>query len=380
MLQSRPVVIVHLGPLGDFLLTWPLAQALIRLCPRSRVVYITQAQKGALARQLLGVAVSDVEAGWPHFTGVAAVLPQRSMRLLAETSAIFSFHASREDPELHTIRRVCPSALFVPLRPPSRDDARAHYTETLVAQLRPWPTIQHAVRQELHSLAMRGVGPWRAPRGEVVIHPGSSSLAKCWPTQRFMVLAQRFRRSGLPVRVVLGAMELERWPSAEIQQFARVADVHQPTSLVELWQLLSSATLFLGNDSGPGHLAGIIGVPTFCLFGPTDPAVWKPLGPRVSVLRHEPLEALAEEKVYAWIKDEWQAEHPEQPTESFHIPKSGGVMDKQRCADEQPLEDTDEAPAYRRPHLVEVGKAVDLVQSYSWGAYQDSYSGYYWNR
>jgi ADP-heptose:LPS heptosyltransferase len=104
-------------------------------------------------------------------------------------------------------------------------------------------------------------------------------------------------------------MELKHWSSAEIEQFARVAEMHQPTNLVELWQRVASAALYLGNDSGPGHLAGIIGVPTFCLFGPTDPTVWKPLGPRVHVLRHEPLTALEEEKVYGWIKDKLREDH-----------------------------------------------------------------------
>jgi len=55
-------------------------------------------------------------------------------------------------------------------------------------------------------------------------------------------------------------------------------------------------------------------------------------------------------------------------------------MEKQRLTAEQPLQDKDETPAYCCPHLVEVGRTIDLVQSYSWGAYQDSYSGYYWNR
>jgi heptosyltransferase-3 len=169
--------------------------------------------------------------------------------------------------------------------------------------------IQHVLRQELESIALRGLAPRRPASGGIVIHPGSSTCTKCWPIQRFIALARRFHRAGQPVRVVLGAMELKRWSSAEIEQFARVAEMHQPTSLVELWQRVASAALYLGNDSGPGHLAGIIGVPTFCLFGPTDPTLWKPLGPRVHVLRHEPLTALEEEKVYGWIKDKLREDH-----------------------------------------------------------------------
>ena len=49
--------------------------------------------------------------------------------------------------------------------------------------------------------------------------------------------------------------------------------------------MLSQAACYLGNDSGVTHLAGAVGTPTIALFGPTDPATWKPLG-RTTVLRH----------------------------------------------------------------------------------------------
>ena len=36
--------------------------------------------------------------------------------------------------------------------------------------------------------------------------------------------------------------------------------------------------------------------------------------------------------------------------------------------------------AYKAPRVLVVGKAVDLVQGYLWGAYSDGYTGYYWDR
>jgi ADP-heptose:LPS heptosyltransferase len=53
---------------------------------------------------------------------------------------------------------------------------------------------------------------------------------------------------------------------------------------LELLDELYKAAIFIGNDSGPAHLAGIIGLPTIALFGPTNPANWKPLGPKVQTL------------------------------------------------------------------------------------------------
>ncbi len=48
---------------------------------------------------------------------------------------------------------------------------------------------------------------------------------------------------------------------------------------------LARAGVFLGNDAGVSHLAAAVGAPTLALFGPTDPALWAPVGPRVKTLR-----------------------------------------------------------------------------------------------
>ncbi len=50
------------------------------------------------------------------------------------------------------------------------------------------------------------------------------------------------------------------------------------TSIRELIELIKRCDLFLGSDSGPMHISGLVGTPTITLFGPTDPKRWKPLG------------------------------------------------------------------------------------------------------
>jgi heptosyltransferase-2 len=49
--------------------------------------------------------------------------------------------------------------------------------------------------------------------------------------------------------------------------------------------LLLRCAAYVGNDSGVAHLAGLLGLPTVSLFGPTDPAIWAPLGRAVWPLR-----------------------------------------------------------------------------------------------
>jgi ADP-heptose:LPS heptosyltransferase len=64
--------------------------------------------------------------------------------------------------------------------------------------------------------------------------------------------------------------------------------VQRPTTSVELLNHLSDAATFVGNDSGPGHLAGIVGIRTISLFASSDPSRWRPLGPDVHVLTGVP--------------------------------------------------------------------------------------------
>jgi len=49
--------------------------------------------------------------------------------------------------------------------------------------------------------------------------------------------------------------------------------------------LLQQADRFLCNDTGVMHMAGALRVPTVTLFGPTDPALWKPPASEVVVVR-----------------------------------------------------------------------------------------------
>jgi ADP-heptose:LPS heptosyltransferase len=83
-----------------------------------------------------------------------------------------------------------------------------------------------------------------------------------------------------------------------VAMFENCAEVRRPATLLDLLDEIARAAAFLGTDSGPAHLAGIIGVPTVALFGPSDPTRWRPLGARVSVIRREPMAAISVEEVY----------------------------------------------------------------------------------
>jgi len=129
--------------------------------------------------------------------------------------------------------------------------------------------------------------------GFLAVHPGSGSPAKNWPAERFAEAARRLS-GGRPWLLVLGPAEEEtvEWPGAVVAR---------EWPLRALGAALSRAGLFLGNDSGVAHLAAASGAPTLTLFGPTDPALWAPVGRSVATLRAPggALQALAVDVVVA---------------------------------------------------------------------------------
>ena len=119
---------------------------------------------------------------------------------------------------------------------------------------------------------------------------------------RFVKLIGKFKRKKRNVRVLLGEVELERMAAKDVAALEAVADVRRPVNYVDLLNELRTASVVIGNDSGPSHLAGMIGVPTIVLFGASDPVVWKPLGPRVTVISKAAMEEIAVDEVWGAVE------------------------------------------------------------------------------
>ncbi len=49
--------------------------------------------------------------------------------------------------------------------------------------------------------------------------------------------------------------------------------------------LLQRAAVMISNDTGPGHIAAAVGTPLLSVLGPSDPALWRAWGPRVTLLK-----------------------------------------------------------------------------------------------
>jgi heptosyltransferase III len=114
------------------------------------------------------------------------------------------------------------------------------------------------------------LAPARSGRGSAlaVVHPFAAGPAKTWPSDRFLEVARRIAASGIEVVVIGGAAD-------NFSPF-RAFRALQGAPLSEIKSLLAAASLFLGNDSGPAHMAAALEVPSVVLFGASDPEIWGP--------------------------------------------------------------------------------------------------------
>jgi ADP-heptose:LPS heptosyltransferase len=142
-------------------------------------------------------------------------------------------------------------------------------SESLAHRYSNWQQLAKALGFELpaHDVLTHG-----SEREEVVIHTGASQPVRVWPLERYLRLVRRLRQQGYQIQVLCDANQLQFWLD---QGEAVVA----PRNLTELFDRLDSAAIFIGNDSGPGQLAAVSGIPTFTIFGCQIPALFAPIHP-----------------------------------------------------------------------------------------------------
>jgi heptosyltransferase-1 len=116
-----------------------------------------------------------------------------------------------------------------------------------------------------------------------LINPGAGWGAKCWPAERYRSLVEILGRHGVFSFVNAGPGEasLARKVCQGCERYAAALEC----SLTQLISLTRRATLFVGGDTGPMHLASALNVPVVAIFGPTDPARNGPYRGRYVVLR-----------------------------------------------------------------------------------------------
>ncbi len=106
------------------------------------------------------------------------------------------------------------------------------------------------------------------PVPTAIIHPLASAPEKTWPAENFLAVAKHLEQSGVEP-IFIGAH------ADDLSPFARYQTI-QGAPLAQIKNLLAAAGLFVGNDSGPAHMAAAFGLPCVVIFSASDPEIWSP--------------------------------------------------------------------------------------------------------
>lgn len=259
-LPARTLVL-HAGALGDSVLVWPLLRALAR--GGCTVTFAAAMEKAQLAADHLALTPRSLDADL--FTrlwrGPSALAPADADPTVER---VISFLTDDHADWLAAARLAWPAAELISAGPPGSASRLALWARYDVTRL-------------------GSVAPRAAVVGPIVAHLGAGSNAKRWPLDRWSALIQHLRAGGGLVDVILGEVEAERFTPAERAAAARLL-ARPLANLAELAGVLLRARLFIAADTGPTHLAAQLATPTLALFGPTDPLLWRPVGPGVYLL------------------------------------------------------------------------------------------------
>ena len=278
------LLVVRLSAFGDVIHTIPAVVALRRALPTTEIAWAVEPAYQELVEIVARVKV--IAAPLKRW-GRNALSSRGEMRALAKQLRTFARGQTAID-----FQGLAKSALVTRVSGASR--RFGFHPHSARERISTWLTNRH-VRIEPGEHVVdwnlrlaRGVAPnidaspaidfspfASDPSGElarfedrIILLPAAGRPEKQWPVDRFRELAER-----------LGERALVAWGPGERGLAEQVgAEIAPGTTFRELAYLLKRASLVIGGDTGPLHLAAALGTPIIGLYGPTDPRRNGPYG------------------------------------------------------------------------------------------------------
>jgi heptosyltransferase-3 len=274
--RNGRIAVIRIRSMGDCILTTPALSVLKQGRPDLAIAVVvedrfrTLFEGNADISEILSPKVSALRKWRPdlclnlHGGGSSAVLTALSGARVRAGFAHFRF------PWIY-------NAKIPPAQQILRVEGKVHTAEHLASAV----FYLGAARVEIPRAKL--VGGWAQGRTEVtnpayaVIHPVAAEPAKTWPAERFAAVAARLQQSFDLQPVFVGG------PGDDLSAFREWRTV-AGAPLDEIKSLVAGAALFVGNDSGPAHMAAAFGIPVVVIFGASDPVVWAPWRTQAEVL------------------------------------------------------------------------------------------------
>jgi ADP-heptose:LPS heptosyltransferase len=308
--DARRVLVVRLDGLGDVLMTTPAIRALAGEGARERrSITLLTSPAGAALVPMLPEVEDAIVATPPWLKGdgsepAAAPADMVEADAAATLALVERLRAGRFDAAVIctvNTQSALPSALAcllagIPLRLAHARENPYRLLSDWVPDPEPLAPVRHEVRRQLDLVAAVGatiadehlsvrVPPAAArairgllaalgiERGDrwVVLHPGASAASRRYPVASFGAAARRLTAEhGIRVLVVGGSAEAGDVAAIAAAGGAGATPIAGALDLPHLAALLSVAPVFVGNNSGPAHLAAAVGTPVVDLYALTN--------------------------------------------------------------------------------------------------------------
>ncbi len=307
------ILIVRLSAMGDVIHTLPAAQALRDAFPKAMIGWIIEERWADL------LCAPGTQRRGPRSVQRPLVDWVHTVNLVGWRKSLFSLNTAEQIARVWNDVRSVKYDVAVDLQGAIRSAVLARWSGAPViygsAQPREAPASmwythpviprgRHVIEQNL-AIAEAVIGYEQAvpvvdfpddslatariadqiPAGKfAIVNPGAGWGAKRWPAERYGEVAQALEGCGVQSIINYGPGEEEL--AREAQAASAGAAKALRFTISELIALTRRASLFIGGDTGPMHLAAALGVPVAAIFGPTDPARNGPYGTRSIVLRN----------------------------------------------------------------------------------------------
>lgn len=274
---------IHQAAIGDFLLAVRLVELYNNRIDRLRWDCLGKKSLGMLGRSL-GIFdhIYDFEdPRWLFLFSERLPIDAEAARCLSIYDVILNFVSLEDSIFTRNLKRLTSAYIYcIDSRPYC---SGIHIYQHLARQLLGYEGDIALPKSYFSPVCYNGKGHINSKDKVIYIHPGGSSIRKCWGIDNFMRLARLLGES-FPVRFLLGDVEFEIFGKDIVSVLKECAqDVIVNMPLDRLACVLCNSICYIGNDSGISHLAAALGVRTFVVFVGTDPTVWRPLGPHVEV-------------------------------------------------------------------------------------------------
>lgn len=255
------VSLIRLRSMGDCILTTPALHLLKRERPDLRAIVVAEKPFRAVFEQNPDVA--DILE--PSVKAIRQATPALCLNLHGGTRSTVLTMASGARFRAgfghyryqHVYNVVIPTAQQI-----LGEERKVHTAEHVAsAMFHLGVHLQEIPRARIYADSAPSAKPY------AVIHPFASAADKTWPAESFRQAAAHLAATGLEP-VFIGTT------TDNLAQFEPFRTASLP--LRGTMSLLAGAALFVGNDSGPAHMAAAFGLPVVVLFSASDPVIWAP--------------------------------------------------------------------------------------------------------